>query len=131
MTIVADRYRALVAAGELQSDPDQQRAVAVLDALAARLAEIPRKGSILWRLAGLGVKPPGGAYLWGGVGRGKSMLMDLAFETIAYQPKRRVHFHEFMIEVHARLRAERAKEEGDPIPPVAKDIAEQAKLLCF
>jgi cell division protein ZapE len=59
------------------------------------------------------------------------MLMDLAFETIHYQPKRRVHFHEFMLEVHARLRAERAKEEGDPIPPVARDIAEQAKLLCF
>jgi cell division protein ZapE len=131
MTSVAERYKALVAAGELQPDPDQQRAVAVLDALAVKLAEIPRKGSILWRLAGLGVKPPGGAYLWGGVGRGKSMLMDLAFETIAYQPKRRVHFHEFMIEVHARLRAERAKEEGDPIPPVAADIAAEARLLAF
>ena len=131
MTSVAERYRALVAAGELQPDPDQQRAVAALDGLAAKLAEIPRRGSILWRLAGLAAQPPGGAYLWGGVGRGKSMLMDLAFETIAYQPKRRVHFHEFMLEVHARLRAERAKEEGDPIPPVAKDIAEEAKLLCF
>ena len=120
MTTVAERYRALVAAGELQPDADQQRAVAALDSLAARLAEIPRKGSILWRLAGLAVQPPGGVYLWGGVGRGKSMLMDLAFETIAYQPKRRVHFHEFMLEVHARLRAERAKEEGDPIPPVAR-----------
>jgi cell division protein ZapE len=131
MTGVAERYRALVAAGELQPDPDQQRAVAALDGIAARLAEIPRKGSILWRLAGLGPQPPGGAYLWGGVGRGKSMLMDLAFETINYRPKRRVHFHEFMLEVHARLRAERAKEEGDPIPPVARDIAEEAKLLCF
>jgi cell division protein ZapE len=131
MTIVAERYRALVAAGELQPDADQQRAVQVLDALAVKLAEIPRKGSILWRLAGLGVQPPGGVYLWGGVGRGKSMLMDLAFETIRYEPKRRVHFHEFMLEVHARLRAERAKEEGDPIPPVARDIAEEAKLLCF
>ena len=59
------------------------------------------------------------------------MLMDLAFETIPYAPKRRVHFHEFMLEVHARLRAERAKEEGDPIPPVAEAIAAEAKLLCF
>jgi cell division protein ZapE len=131
MTVVAERYRALVAAGELQPDADQQHAVAALDRLAIKLAEIPRKGSILWRLAGLAAEPPGGAYLWGGVGRGKSMLMDLAFETIGYQPKRRVHFHEFMLEVHARLRAERAKEEGDPIPPVARDIAEDAKLLCF
>jgi cell division protein ZapE len=72
-----------------------------------------------------------GVYLWGGVGRGKSMLMDLAFAAIGEPRKRRVHFHEFMLEVHARLRTERAKEEGDPIPPVAKDIAEQAKLLCF
>jgi cell division protein ZapE len=59
------------------------------------------------------------------------MLMDLAFRCIAYEPKRRVHFHEFMAEVHARLRAERAKEEGDPIPAVAEGIAEEAKLLCF
>jgi len=131
MTAVAERYRALVAAGELQPDPDQERAVAALDRLAAQLAELPRKGSILWRLAGLGAQPPGGVYLWGGVGRGKSMLMDLAYETIAYAPRRRVHFHEFMLEVHARLRAERAKEEGDPIPPVAQAIAEDAKLLCF
>src|ERR1700710_385872 len=108
MTSVAERSRALVAAGELQPDPDQQRAVAELDALAAKLAEIPRRGSIIWRLAGRSVQPPGGAYLWGGVGRGKSMLMDLPFETIAYQPKRRVHFHEFMLEVHARVRAVRA-----------------------
>jgi cell division protein ZapE len=131
MTGVADRYRALILAGELQPDADQERAVTALDILAGKLAELPRKGSIVWRLAGLRAQPPGGAYLWGGVGRGKSMLMDLAFETIAYAPKRRVHFHEFMLEVHARLRAERAKEEGDPIPPVARDLAEQAKLLCF
>jgi cell division protein ZapE len=59
------------------------------------------------------------------------MLMDLAFQCIPYAPKRRVHFHEFMLEVHERLRAERAKEEGDPIPPVVKAIAGEAKLLCF
>ena len=131
MTAVSERYRALVAGGELQPDPDQEHAVAALDRLAARLAEVPRKGGMFRRLAGLGAQPPGGVYLWGGVGRGKSMLMDLAFETIAYEPRRRVHFHEFMLEVHARLRAERAKEEGDPIPPVAETIAEEAKLLCF
>ena len=69
--------------------------------------------------------------MWGGVGRGKSMLMDLAFSAIDVSPKRRVHFHEFMLEVHERLRAERKSESGDPIPPVAKAIAAEAKLLAF
>ena len=128
MTALAERYRALVAAGELKPDPDQQRAVATLDRLAAELEG--RKGGLLGRLFG-GDRAPGGAYLWGGVGRGKSMLMDLAFETIDHEPKRRVHFHEFMLEVHERLRAERAKEEGDPIPPLAAALAEEARLLCF
>jgi len=131
VTAVADRYAALVRAGELRPDADQERAVAVLDRLAQRLAASTAKGSIVWRLAGRKEPPPPGAYLWGGVGRGKSMLMDLAFETIDHHPKRRVHFHEFMLEVHERLRAERVKEAGDPIPPVAKALAAEAKLLCF
>ena len=131
MTIVAERYAALVAAGELRPDGDQRAAVAVLDELSDRLAETSNRGSLIWRLAGRMAPPPGGVYLWGGVGRGKSMLMDLAFETIGHHPKRRVHFHEFMLEVHERLRAERTREEGDPIPPVASAIAAEAKLLCF
>ncbi|HEX8215902.1 MAG TPA: cell division protein ZapE, partial [Allosphingosinicella sp.] len=60
-----------------------------------------------------------------------SMLMDLAYCSIDAEPKRRVHFHEFMLEVHERLRAERAKEEGDPIPPLARAIASEARLLAF
>jgi cell division protein ZapE len=124
VTALAERYRALVAAGELKPDDDQQRAVAVLDRLAGALAE-SRRG--FFRRP----RPPGGAYLWGGVGRGKSMLMDLAFATIPFAPKRRVHFHEFMLEVHERLRAEREKEESDPLPKVAAAIADEAKLLCF
>jgi cell division protein ZapE len=131
MSEVAERYAALIAAGELRPDADQEAAVAVLDALSDELAETRNRGGLIRRLAGLAAPPPGGAYLWGGVGRGKSMLMDLAYETIAFAPKRRVHFHEFMLEVHERLRAERAKEEGDPIPPVAEAIAAEAKLLCF
>lgn len=130
MTITA-RYQHLVAAGELRPDADQQRAVEALQRLETALAELPQQGTILWRLLGKRPRPPAGLYLWGGVGRGKSMLMDLAFESIAFAPKRRVHFHEFMLEVHERLREERAKEEGDPIPPVAAAIAEEAKLLCF
>jgi cell division protein ZapE len=131
VSALAERYRALVAAGELRPDADQEQAVAVLDGIADALEESGSRGSLLWRLAGRVAPPPGGAYLWGGVGRGKSMLMDLAFETIAVSPKRRVHFHEFMLEVHERLRDERAKEEGDPIPPVAQAIAAGARLLCF
>lgn len=131
MSALPDRYRSLVEAGELRPDADQAAAVAALDRLADALAESARKASLIRRLAGLAEPPPAGVYLWGGVGRGKSMLMDLAFETIDYAPKRRVHFHEFMIEVHERLRLERAKEEGDPIPPVAEAIAAEAKLLCF
>jgi cell division protein ZapE len=131
VTDVAQRYAALVAAGELRPDPDQAAAVTVLETLADELAETKNRGSLIWRLAGRMKEPPAGVYMWGGVGRGKSMLMDLAFHCIPYAPKRRVHFHEFMLEVHERLRAERAKEEGDPIPPVAKAIAAEAKLLCF
>ena len=107
MTSVLDRYNRLLAAGELRPDEDQKRAVAVLDTLAEQLHDLPRRGSILWRLAGRRAPPPPGVYLWGGVGRGKSMLMDLAFESSPVPRKRRVHFHEFMIEVHERLRAER------------------------
>jgi cell division protein ZapE len=59
------------------------------------------------------------------------MLMDLAFQAIAVSPKRRVHFHEFMLEVHERLRLERENEKGDPIPPVARAIAAEARLLAF
>ncbi|HEX9946991.1 MAG TPA: cell division protein ZapE [Allosphingosinicella sp.] len=130
MSAVAERYRALVGAGELRPDPDQEQAVAVLDRIAAELGPAPRKSR--WgRLFGKPPPPTRGAYLWGGVGRGKSMLMDLAFEAIPAEPKRRVHFHEFMLEVHERLRSERAKEVGDPIPPVARAIAREARLLAF
>jgi cell division protein ZapE len=129
---IVDRYRTLVAAGELRPDADQLAAVERLEALACALESKAPKQGVIGRLLGrTGPVPPRGVYIWGGVGRGKSMLMDLAFDTIAFEPKRRVHFHEFMLEVHDRLRAERAREQGDPIPPVARAIAAEAKLLCF
>jgi cell division protein ZapE len=130
VSAVAERYRELVAAGELRPDEHQERAVAVLDRLAHQLAEPPRRG-LFSRLSGKAPPRVGGVYLWGGVGRGKSMLMDLAYCSIAIERKRRVHFHEFMLEVHERLRSERAKEEGDPIPPVARAIGAEARLLAF
>jgi cell division protein ZapE len=130
MSAVAARYEQLLAAGELRPDEDQRRAVAMLDRLAEELKPKP-KGGFIARLFGKEAPAPRGIYMWGGVGRGKSMLMDLAFCSIDVEPKRRVHFHEFMLEVHERLRAERAKEQGDPIAPVARAIAAEARLLCF
>ncbi len=69
--------------------------------------------------------------MWGGVGRGKSMLMDLFHDTLDIPEKRRVHFHAFMLEVHERLREERKNESGDPIPPVAAAIARNLRCLAF
>jgi cell division protein ZapE len=129
MTAVLQRYQSLLDAGELKADEDQRRAVAHLDRLALELQ--PRRTGFWSRLTGKSQPGARGIYMWGGVGRGKSMLMDLAFETITVSPKRRVHFHEFMIEVHERLRSERSKESGDPIPPVARAIAAEARLLAF
>ena len=119
-------YDALIAANELKPDLAQERAVAALDRVAARA-----KAGLLSRLFTSPKDEPAGVYLWGGVGRGKSMLMDLAYEHIELHPKRRVHFHELMLETHGRLRVAREREEGDPIEPVAEDIAAEAKLLCF
>ena len=76
-------------------------------------------------------EPPRGLYIHGAVGRGKTMLMDLFHETVAYQPRQRSHFHEFMAEVHERLGQARRTLEGDPIPVVAGEIATRARLLCF
>jgi cell division protein ZapE len=124
---VRTAYDQLVSAGELKPDAAQMRAVAALDRVADHLGGT----SFLFRLFGGGGKGPAGVYLWGGVGRGKSMLMDLAFAHIDVEPKRRVHFLEFMLETHGRLRVAREREEGDPIEPVAEQIAAEARLLCF
>lgn len=128
---VIRRYDALVAGGELRRDPEQRAVAQGLDRLAEALVAPARKPGLFGRLRGAKAERPRGLYLWGGVGRGKSMLMDLFFACADTAPKRRVHFHEFMLEVHERLRVERAKEAGDPVPPVAAAVAAQAPLLCF
>jgi cell division protein ZapE len=126
----AERYRALVAEKKLTGDPAQERVAAALESVAEALDGYePGKRSFL----GLG-KPqtaPRGVYIHGPVGRGKSMLMDMFFASVDFEPKRRTHFHDFMAEVHQSVKAWRDKEEGDPIPRVAKDIAMEAGLLCF
>jgi cell division protein ZapE len=125
---VGKAYAALVAAGELKPDQDQSRAVRALDRFAREVST--NNAGFLQRLFGK-IEQAQGVYLWGGVGRGKSMLMDLAFDNIPVAPKRRAHFHAFMLEVHQRLREARKSEEGDPVIKVAEQIAEEVKFLAF
>jgi len=131
VTTVLAAYDALVAAGELRPDPEQRAAAERLNRLQAELEAAPRRGSLLWRLAGRKPEALTGVYLWGAVGRGKSMLMDLFYDQLAIQRKRRVHFHAFMLDVHARMREVRKSESGDPIPLVAEALAENTRCLAF
>jgi cell division protein ZapE len=131
MTNVVARYDALVARNELRPDPAQAAAARRLGELQDALESAPARGSVRWRALGRQPAPPKGVYLWGNVGRGKSMLMDLFFECVQVRRKRRVHFAEFMLEVHARIAEERKNEAGDPIPPIAAALAEEARLLAF
>jgi cell division protein ZapE len=138
---LAAAYEARLAAGEIRPDPAQKRALEALDRLEADLVQAQPSS----RLKALFRKPESqrGVYLVGPVGRGKSMLMDLFFETVAVEKKRRTHFHVFMGEVHRLIDAWRKGDAGarkarfgqakgdDPIPPVADVVAERARLLCF
>jgi cell division protein ZapE len=132
LTDITTRHAELVAAGELKSDAAQAAVVQRLAALEAALARPMRQPGLFGRLFGkTDVTPPKGLYIWGGVGRGKSMLMDLFFATSAVAPKRRAHFHEFMAEVHGAIHARRQAGDHDPLISVADQIARSARLLCF
>jgi len=139
-------WRARVAAGQLTHDPAQALAAEKLTGLhqAIKGYEPGRTGSPFSRFGlsrfGLANRkapdPPRGLYLYGGVGRGKSMLMDLFFDAAPVARKRRVHFHEFMLEIQDRLHKRRGESRkggrvDDLLPAVAADIAEDAWLLCF
>ena len=130
MSQMLARYEALVAAGELRPDPGQRGAAEALDALQSQLERSTDKG-FLTRLLGRKPVAPRGIYLWGGVGRGKSMLMDMFAETLAIPDKRRVHFHAFMLEIDRLIRDERATEAGDPIARVAERISADVRCLAF
>ena len=136
------RYAALVAAGEIERDPAQEAVVAKLARLNDRLGihRLARKSSSLGWLFGKREKAETelkGLYIWGDVGRGKTMLMDLFFASCPVARKRRAHFHAFMLDVHDRLRGYRNKlkfgeiSEGDPVNLTADGLAAEAWVLCF
>ena len=123
---MAETYAALVAQGKLQADPAQEAVLGEFDRIRDGLLQPAKRG--LFRRA---PEPPKGLYLWGGVGRGKSMLMDLFVSTLEDVPARRVHFHAFMQEIHAAMHEVRKTGADDAIAPVAADVADGLRLLAF
>lgn len=130
-------YQTRLSAGDIEPDPAQADAIRQLDALSVKLS---RRSGLFSR-----AEPPKGLYMWGDVGRGKSMLMDLFHDHAPVKRKRRVHFHDFMLEAHEFVGAWRKLDQNerrrrdahvrgagdDPIPPTAKHLATNARLLCF
>lgn len=126
---VMDSYAARVASGDFRADPAQEAVLPAFERIRTELiaTAAPARKLAFWR------RPPAaprGFYLWGGVGRGKSMLMDIFFD-LAPRPKRRVHFHEFMQEIQQSLHEARQSGQDDPMRPLAAKIADEARLLCF
>jgi cell division protein ZapE len=139
---IIDRYDSLAAQGRIERDARQLAIIEKLDALCLSIAEsrLAKKSSALGWMFGArraAAPLPKGLYIWGSVGRGKTMLMDLFFEAVEIEPKRRVHFHAFMADAHRRIFAWRQKKKSgevkgdDPILPVAEELAKEASLLCF
>ncbi len=128
MGSVADIYDARIAAGKLDDDPVQRAVFAEFERLRAALAQPVRKATFFSRRA---PDPIPGLYMWGGVGRGKSMLMDLFHDAVNIDDKRRVHFHAFMQEVHAGMIAARRDGVDDALDPVGRSIAKGVRLLCL
>lgn len=135
-------YHHQVETGALRTDDAQLAVVAALDRLLEAIASkrLAAKSSALGWLFGkrrATAEPLKGLYVHGGVGRGKTMLMDRFFELLPVRRKRRAHFNDFMVDVHDRIQKHREKlkrgevKETDPIPPVARALAEEAWVLCF
>ena len=126
MATLTEIYTDLIASGDLQQDPAQSLVLPEFERIRSGLREPVRKG--FFRKA---PEPPKGLYLWGGVGRGKSMLMDLFADHLGDVPRRRVHFHAFMQEIHAAMHKARQRGVDDAIAPVADDVAKAVRLLAF
>ena len=125
-------YDARVAAGQLRPDPAQHAVLPKLDALRQWLeANANRRVGLFAGLFAKPVTPPEGLYLWGGVGRGKSMVMDLFIENTAIAQKRRVHFHAFMQEIHKGMHEARKTGVDDALAPVSEAVARDVRLLAF
>jgi cell division protein ZapE len=138
---VKTAYNLAVTANNLSRDPAQEALVERLDRLNAQLAASGGRGNgtlLSWIFGGrTSPERVHGLYIHGAVGRGKTMLMDMFFAACPEPAKRRVHFHAFMQDVHERIHAHRQafkrgeNTEEDPIAPVARDLAREARLLCF
>ncbi len=125
MESFTEKYAHLVRSGEITADAAQEAVLPEFERIREALAETPKKS--WFRKAN---SAPQGLYLWGGVGRGKSMLMDMFVEMLNL-PKRRVHFHAFMQEIHAGMHAARQRGEQDALAPVAKEVEGSVRLLAF
>ncbi len=129
MSIVTEAYNALTAGGEIEPDAAQTAVLPEFDRIAEAMAAAPktkRTGFFAKR-----PEPVQGLYVWGGVGRGKSMLMDLFHEVAGGAHSRRVHFHAFMQEVQAGLHAARQTQVDDALLPVAEKLSDGLRLLCL
>jgi len=129
-------YEQCVSAGKLKNDEAQRQVIAHLEALHGALSLAPRQGFLSRILPNKKIAAPRSLYIWGAVGRGKSLLMDMFFEALAMPSKRRVHFHAFMQEVHAsshrwRQEIETKQLKQELLPTVARDIARGARVLCL
>lgn len=130
-------YQDILAAGTITFDPAQAQVAAKLEMLAEALRKArqqpPKTHALawLWRKSTATHPPPKGIYLYGGVGRGKSMLMDLFYSAVPIAEKKRVHFHAFMQEVHAALHRARAQNPHDALKPIAEALTRDLRLLCF
>ncbi len=124
-------YDRLATDGEITADPAQRAALPALEEIRAHFEKPPRAGGWLGRLFMTASPPPKGVYIWGGVGRGKSYVMDLFFEAVETENKRRVHFHAFMQEIHEGLHASRRRGVDDALKPVADAVMAGTRLLCL
>jgi len=132
---LAEHYEEWIARGRIAADSAQRRAVERLDELRAELIDHPRRYGfwrrrlIRWMPKHATLRPPRGVYLWGGVGRGKTLIMDLFFDTLTTTDRRRTHFHRFMHELHVELG--RLKHRANPLEVVAHRIARRTRVICF